>query len=175
MGLLVRVLAGVLAAAGLFASTVSAIAQTPAGTRADLLVRTGKALEDQLACRTSPKPGVAIRALIANGLVRKTRFDADGSPVFAPIGDLLVYGRRVLFVTGWEMEGDRVRAPFWRGPGTAPPLFLAITLDAAPAEVPYTAHQVRRADGTTEGSFSSIGASDEYYARQGTTITCYGG
>ncbi len=146
-----------------------------AGDKASLLASTGKALEDQLACLVPPKPALAIRAMMRNGLLVKTRFDADGSPVFRPTSDLLVFGKRVLFVTGWEMEGDQVKQPFWRGPGTEPPLFLAVTLDAAPAEIPYQAHMVRGSDGTAVGSFSSIEPTREFYSSRGTTITCYGG
>lgn len=140
-----------------------------------LLASTGKALEDQLACVRPPKPALAIRAMMMHGLIARTKFGADGSPVFQPTGDLQVFGAKVLFVTGWEMEGDRVREPFWRGPGTAPPLFLSVVVDALPANMPYREHMVRGRDGVAIGSFSSIETAREYYATSGTTITCYGG
>ena len=143
--------------------------------KAALFASTGKALEDQLACLKPPKPALAIRAMMKNGLIAKTKFGADSSPVFRPTDDLQVFGAKVLFVMGWEMEGDRVRAPFWRGPGTAPPLFLSVIVDAPPANVPYREHMVRGSDGVAVGSFSSVEATREYYARSGTTITCYGG
>lgn len=143
--------------------------------KAALFTSTGKALEDQLACLKPPKPASAIRAMMRNGIIAKTKFGADGSPVFRPIGDLQVFGAKVLFVTGWEMEGDRVREPFSRGPGTAPPLFLSVVVDALPANVPYREHMVRGSDGVAVGSFSSVEATREYYAKSGTTITCYGG
>ena len=148
-----------------------ACAEAPLG----LLASTGKALEDQLACLGPPKPALAIRAMIKNSLVAKTKYGADGSPVFRPTGNLTVYGSKVLFVSGWEMEGDRVREPFWRGPGTTPPLFLSVTIDAIPAAVPYKEHVVRGSDGVAVGSFSSIELSSASYSKGTTTITCYGG
>lgn len=143
--------------------------------KAALFASTGKALEDQLACLKSPKPALAIRAMIRNGLIARTNFGADGSPVFRPTSDLQVFGAKVLFVTGWEMEGDRVREPFWRGPGTAPPLSLSVVVDALPANMTYREHMVRESDGLAVGSFSTVAATREYYAKSGTTITCYGG
>lgn len=140
-----------------------------------LFLSAGKALEDQLTCLNPPRPGLAIRAMIANGLIKKTKFDADGSPIFAPTGGLYVFGKRVTFLTGWEMEGDTLRAPFWRGPGTSPPTFLSVTLDTTPEDVSYTEHSIRGADGVIVGSFSTIEPTNEYYSHEGTTITCYGG
>ena len=143
--------------------------------KAALFASTGKALEDQLACLAPPQPALAIRAMMRNGLIAKTKFGADGSPVFRPTGDLRVFGAKILFVTGWEIEGNRVREPFWRGPGTAPPLFLSVVVDALPATVPYREHMVRGSDGMAVGSFSSMEATGEPYVKRGTTITCYGG
>lgn len=152
-----------------------ATGSSSAEDKAVLFASTGKALEDQLACLKPPKPALAIRAMMRNGLVARTAFGADGSPVFRPTGDLQVFGAKVLFVTGWEMEGDRVREPFWRGPGTTPPLFLSVVVDALPANVPYREHVVRGSDGVAVGSFSSMEAAREHYAKSGTTIICYGG
>ena len=156
---------------------VPILAATPSSAedKAALFASTGKALEDQLACLKPPKPALAIRTMLRNGLIAKTNFGADGSPVFRPTGDLQVFGAKVLFVTGWEMEGDRVREPFWRGPGTAPPLFLSVVVDAVPPNVPYREHVIRGSDGVAVGSFSSMEVTREYYAKSGTTITCYGG
>jgi hypothetical protein len=83
--------------------------------------------------------------MLRNGLIAKTNFGADGSPVSRPTGHLQVFGAKVLFVTGWEMEGDCAREPFWRGPGTAPPLFLSVVVDALPPNVPYREHVIRGA------------------------------
>lgn len=168
-----KVFVGLVVGFSVMAGTPSIAA--PPGDRAASASKAGKALEDQLACLNPPKPGQAIRAMLANGLIRRTKFGADGSPVFAPTGDLYVHGKRVTFITGWEMEGEAVKAPFWRGPGTSPPLFFAVTLDAAPRDIPYTARGDRRPDGSIEGSFSSIGPANEYYSRSGTVITCHGG
>jgi hypothetical protein len=141
--------------------------------KASLRAKAGKALEDQLACLKSPRPALAIRSLLANGLIARTKFAADGSPVFAPTGDVYVYGSRMLFITGWEAEGGKVKSPFWRGPGTAPPLFLQVTLEMPLPAIRYTPHEVRGSDGIVQGSYSTIAPADEYYIHSGTTITCY--
>jgi hypothetical protein len=153
----------------------SASASTSAATdKASLRPRVGKALEDQLACLKSPTPASAIRSMLADGLIFRTKFAADGSPVFAPTGDIYVYGSRVRFITGWEQEGGRAKSPFWRGPGTAPPLFLQVTLEMPLPAIRYTPHEVRGSDGIVQGSYSTIAPADEYYIHSGTTITCYG-
>ena len=140
---------------------------------AGLRAKTGKALEDQLACLKSPRPALAIRSMLANGLIARTKFAADGSPVFAPTGDIYVYGSQVLFITGWEAEGGKVKPPFWRGPGTAPPLFLQVILQMPPSVVHYTPHEDRGPNGIIQGSYSTIAPADEYYIHSGTTITCF--
>ena len=144
-------------------------AQTPSNASA-------KALEDQLACTKSPDPGAAIRAMVKNGLLKDTDNGADGIPVFAPTAPLTVYGKRVTFVAGWQAEPDgSVKKPFWRGPGTAPPHHIAVSLDANPSDIAYKPREVRDADGTMVGSYSSVEAGSLDYSDGGSTITCYGG
>jgi hypothetical protein len=135
----------------------------------------GRALEDQLACLTNPEPGKALRAMLANGLLKKTDFKYDGITVLAPTKDIYVYGKKVKFVKGWQEEPDgRVKEPFWRGPGTAPPRFIAVILDAEPNDVRYTERQVKDADGTLKNPFSTMEKTDEFYESKGTSINCYG-
>jgi len=134
-----------------------------------------KSLEAQLACTGNPEPGKLIREMLAKGLLKKTKFDQDGIPVLAPTLDIYLYGKKVRFVSGWEMENDgSVKKPFERGPGTAPPRFIAVLLDANPRDVNYTARPTFNADGKLELWFSTIEQSNEYYAKSGTTITCFG-
>jgi hypothetical protein len=141
--------------------------------KANLQAKAGKALEDQLACLKSPRPALAIQSLLANGLIVRTKLAADGSPVFAPTGDIYVYGSRMLFITGWEAEGGEVKPPFWRGLGTAPPLFLQVILQMPPSVIHYTPHEDRDPNGLIQGSYSTIAPADEYYIHSGTTITCF--
>lgn len=137
---------------------------------------TAKALEDQLACTKSPEPGVAIRAMIKNGLLQDTDFGEDGVPVLKPTAPLTVYGKRVTFVAGWQIEANgSVREPFGRGPGTAPPHHIAVSFDAKPSDIPYKEHAINGVDGTLVGSHSSIEAGSLDNSAGGSTITCYGG
>ncbi|MGI4940891.1 MAG: hypothetical protein ACRYHQ_10080 [Janthinobacterium lividum] len=131
-------------------------------------------LEIQLACLNPPNPGPRLRSMMRRGLVVETAFGADGIPVFRPTHNLRAFGKRVLFLGGWAMEGDRVRPPFRRGPGTMPPLFLSVILEAKPLDVRNTTHFVRGGDGVAMGSFSPIKATNGPYSKQGSTVTCYG-
>ncbi|MBK8639966.1 MAG: SEL1-like repeat protein [Chromatiaceae bacterium] len=135
---------------------------------------TAKALEDQLACLNNPEPGKAIRAMLANGTFKLTEFKGDGIPVLAPTSEIRVYGKRVKFVSGWEIERDGVRDPFSRGPGTAPPLFIEVIFDAKPSEINYSIRQIRGADNRLQYPYSTMDQANEYYEKIGTTITCYG-
>lgn len=137
---------------------------------------TAKALEDQLECNKSPEPGVAIRTMIANGLLKDTDGGADGVPVLVPTTPLIVYGKRVTFVAGWQAEvNGSIKKPFRRGPGSAPPHHIAVSFDARPSDIPYKEHKISGADGTLVGSFSSIEAGSLDNSAGGSTITCYGG
>ncbi len=152
------------------------IEAAPATQARTLANASAKALEDQLACTKSPDPGTAIRAMIKNGLLKKTDNGGDGIPVFAPTAPLTVYGKRVTFVAGWQAESDgSVKKPFRRGPGTAPPHHIAVSVDAKPSDIAYKPREVRDADGAMVGSHSSVEASSLDYSDDGSTITCYGG
>ena len=127
----------------------------------DLSHATAKALEDQLACIRPPEPGIAIRAMIKNGFLKETDYGADGIPVFGLAKPMTVYGKKVTFVAGWQAETDgSVKEPFWRGPGTAPPLHIAVSVDAKPSEIANKALSIEA---------GSLDLSDN-----GSTISCYG-
>ncbi len=86
--------------------------------------------------------------------------------IYAVVKPLSVFGFRVLFVTGWEQNGDP--SLFWRGPGTAPPLNIAAIVDSAPAAV--KAEVQKRA-----GKAPSVGKASYFDDPKPTTeITCYG-
>ncbi len=145
---------------------------SPASNSATLAA---SALENQLLCKNSPEPGKAIRAMLKNGLLKETDFGGDGIPVFAPTNNISVFGHNVTFVAGWEADENGVSAPFSRGPGTAPPLHIAVSFNAKPADLPYKEHRVEGSDGVATGSYSSIDAGSLNLTDSGSTITCYGG
>lgn len=132
-------------------------------------------LENQLLCNRSPEPGEVIRAMLKNGLLKETDFGSDGIPVFAPTQNISVFGNSITFVAGWEANDDgEVVAPFSRGPGTAPPLHIAVSFKAKPADLSYKEHRVEGPDGVALGSFSSVDAGSLDRTDNGSTITCYG-
>lgn len=152
----------------------SSIAAPPKNS-SDAVLAAAKALENQLNCIKNPEPGKVIRAMLTNGMLKKTKFNADGIPVLAPTSDIYLYGKKVKFVTGWEIESDgSVKKLFSRGPGTSPPHFIAVLLDANPRDVHYMERKTKIADDYIEYPYSSIEETDSYYEKSGTTITCYG-
>jgi len=138
--------------------------------------RTEKALEDQLSCKNPPEPGKAIRAMISNGIIKETDLGYDGIPIFTPTIELVVFGKRVTYIAGWEFdEKEGVKEPFSRGPGTAPPVFIAVSLDSKLSDINYKEHRVSGVDGTPEGSIEkgSLNIIDSKEEKQGITIHCY--
>ncbi|QBY56070.1 J domain-containing protein [Cupriavidus oxalaticus] len=138
----------------------------------------GKALEEQLACRRPPNPGDIIRGMLKAGLLKYVD-GYDGIPVFEPSGPLTVFGRRVTYLAGWQFEANgKVADPFSRGPGTSPPLFLAVSFRESPEAIPYKAYAPRGADGMLINRFfSSIDQgilATSVTGRTGSTIHCYG-
>lgn len=144
--------------------------------RSERLSATEKSLEDQLACRVNPQPGLAIRAMLANGLLVNSKYNVDGIPYLEPTADLIVFGKRVKYVSGWEVDDDgKVRSPFERLPiGTSPPKHIAVVLDAEIADVAYTPHTTRDHDGRIVGQFSDLRKANNPFGISGTEIVCYG-
>lgn len=89
-----------------------------------------QALESQLSCRTLPEAAVAIRAMLKNKLVREIDGGGDGSVVFQPTAPMSVFDLPVVSVTGWQMDETGAMEPFYRGPGTAPPNFISVSVRA---------------------------------------------
>lgn len=63
------------------------------------------ALEIQLACLGPPSPGPVLRSLMWRRLMAETAFGFGGIAVFRPMHNLRVFGKRVLFLSGWALEG----------------------------------------------------------------------
>ncbi|MET4131994.1 hypothetical protein ABIE62_001117 [Porphyrobacter sp. MBR-155] len=98
-----------------------------------------QALENQLSCRTLPEAAIAIRAMLKNKIIREIEGGGDGSVVFQPTASMRVFDLPVVSVTGWQMDDNGAMKPFYRGPGTAPPNFISVsvraTMDEAKAAV----------------------------------------
>ena len=126
-----------------------------------------QSVQDQLTCAVDPEPGKALRALRARGYIgQKPKLSVDGMNIYAVVKPLSVFGFRVLYITGWEQNGDP--SLFWRGPGTAPPLNIAAVVDGAPAAV--KAEVQRQA-----GKAPSVGKAAYFDETKITSeITCYG-
>lgn len=86
-----------------------------------------KLLEAQMECKSTPEPGQVIRAMLEQGLLVETEDITDGIPILKPTQTLIVYGKAVTFIAGWQEEEDgSVKEPFIRLPfGTAPPRHLS--------------------------------------------------
>ena len=132
-------------------------------------------LENQLGCGLPPNPSI-IRIRFELGFLRSTVHGSDGVPVLAPTIPLTLFGKRVTFMAGWGPEPDgSFKEPFSRGPGTAPPVHIAVSLDALPAEVAYKETESLDSDGLPFYSHSSIKEGTLDGSNAGSTITCYEG
>jgi hypothetical protein len=98
----------------------------------DVAARTEAALLSQLSCTSPPEAGIAVRAMMRNGLIRATDDGGDGVIVFEPTRRFLLLGFPVVRLEGWQQNprGFGAVAPFGRGPGTAPPNYLSVTVRA---------------------------------------------
>jgi hypothetical protein len=102
----------------------------------DLIVRTEAALLDQIRCDAAPQPALAMSAMLRNRLIRRTNYGVDGMEIFVPARPLRLMGFEIVRLAGWQGRGDgEALPPFWRGPGTAPPEHIAITVRASAGEV----------------------------------------
>lgn len=119
-------------------SEAAAEADRQVGNRSVTLTKidsTELALTDQLACREPPQAAVAVRAMLNNGMLQETDDGGDGSIVFVPIRPLEVFGMPVVRMTGWQADpAGGAMSPFLRGPGTAPPNFISVTVRGTLAE-----------------------------------------
>lgn len=166
-----RMLSTALAVGCLFIHTIAS-----AGT----LSKTEQALEDQLSCKQNPSPALAINAMLKNGYLRDEDLGSDGVPVFVANKEMNIFGAKVLYVAGWEAdENGNAKKPFFRGVGTAPPTFIAVTLSKNINKLDYKSHEVRSNKGETIGSHSYVDESSlndfEEPKEKVSTITCYSG
>jgi|ERR1051325_733709 hypothetical protein len=93
------------------------------------------ALESQLACRNTPEPAKAIRALQQTGIVeRRSYLNVDSLNYFRARQPLTVWGFKVVSVFGFDFS-PRI---FERGPGTAPPITLGVVVSASVTTVKST-------------------------------------
>ena len=114
--------------------------------------------------------------MFEQGFLRATINGSDGIPVLAPTIPLTLFGKRVTFMSGWGPEPDgTVKEPFSRGPGTAPPVHIAASLDALPSAVAYKETQSLKAEGLPFYSHSLIEPGTLDGSSAGSTITCYEG
>lgn len=106
------------------------------GVPSSVSERTERALLDQVSCKAPPAAGIALQAMLRNELVRETDDGGDGSVVFVPTQPLQLLGFAIVRVTGWqEGEDGGAMPPFFRGPGTAPPNFISVTVTGTADEV----------------------------------------
>lgn len=121
-------------------------------------------LADQLECTGALAPARTVRTLLAAKIVRNTGNTIDGSSRFEPTVPLRFGPFNIVHLTGWEGTPELAgRKPFTRGPGTAPPTFLQITVRGAPAAV---ARYLRR-------SKSGSDIAESFWPRVGTvTVQC---
>jgi len=124
----------------------------------------GPALEDLLKCTKNPEPAVAMTVLFAHGYIGdKPKLVMDGMEIFAVKKPLVVFGFKVLEVTGFDPMVNK-----YRGPGTSTPLNFAAVVDGDP-EVVTAEVQKRVNKGPTVNK-----AIYSKYGRPAAEISCFG-
>ena len=95
-----------------------------------------RALLDQISCKSPPQAGVAMSAMLRQQLIARTEDGGDGIRLFVPVSQMSLLGFPVVRLSGWQAdpEGGAMK-PFERGPGTAPPNHISITVKASEEEV----------------------------------------
>ncbi len=126
------------------------------------------ALDQQMLCHHNPQSGRVMRALIANNMIAETERGGDGSTVYKATALITVLGHQVVAMRGWEGDESGAVKPFWRGPGTSPPLFLEVSLSGTKSEIEQALQQAG-----SEAELNENAADDELAPGQ-VTITCLG-
>lgn len=75
-----------------------------------------------------------MRTMLKNGLIQQIDGGSDGSVLFQPTDTMKVFGFPVVSLTGWQADKDGAMKPFYRGPGTSPPNFIAVAIRASMEE-----------------------------------------
>lgn len=88
-----------------------------------------KVLFEQLSCRQPAQAGVVISAMLHSHTVANTNDGGDGIRLFVPVNPMKFLGHQVVRLGGWQADPNGgAMAPFGRGPGTAPPTHISVTV-----------------------------------------------
>lgn len=111
-------------------------------------VKIGNALFEQIKCIRPPEASIAVSSMLKNHLIARTNDGGDGIGVFVPIKAMKLLGFDVVRLAGWDSEPDAEGGnPFSRGPGTAPPNHISITLKASASDVRHRLSNLGIAEG----------------------------
>lgn len=90
---------------------------------------TERVLFEQLSCRHLAQAGVVISAMLPSHTVANTNDGGDGIRLFVPVKPMTFLGHQVVRLGGWQADpSGGAMAPFGRGPGTAPPNHISVTV-----------------------------------------------
>ena len=121
----------------------------------------------QLSCRQPAQAGIVISAMLRSQTLRKTEGGGDGIRLFAPAKPMTFLGHEVVRLGGWQANpSGGAMAPFSRGPGTAPPNHISVTVRGT---VEQLRHQFARL-GVPEAKYSPDLTREAWVATNGEII-----
>jgi|GEM_PF-4477546 len=145
------------------ASNIDSGSTTVDDTR-DTQTKIEAALLDELKCGRPANAGVAIMGMLRQNLIAPTDDGGDGILLFTPVNEMTLLGFQVVRMGGWQSNPDGgAMEPFGRGPGTAPPEYLSVTILASVEDLRGKLKRLGIAEGkyvpdlTQEASYDSDG------------------
>jgi hypothetical protein len=131
-------------------SDISAAPNAIASESRQLIGTVEKVLLEQISCRQPPQAGVAMSAMLRSHTIANTDEGGDGIRLFIPVKQMTFLGHDIVRLGGWQADpSGGAMTPFGRGPGTAPPNHISLTVRG-------TVEQMRAV-------FSGLGISEAQY------------
>lgn len=93
--------------------------------------RIERALLNQISCVRPPQAGIAMTAMLRRHLIAKSNDGGDGIVLLVPVRPMSLMGFPIIRLGGWQADpAGGAMPPFSRGPGTAPPNHIFVTVKA---------------------------------------------
>lgn len=91
-------------------------------------------IEHLIRCATPPFPSSFMKSMLDQGMLRDTGLGISRVPVYAVTQEIMILGRKLLFVSSGGSDTENFRNPIRPRSKTLPTRYFAITLDELPQE-----------------------------------------
>jgi hypothetical protein len=123
----------------ILAGTVYALSQP-----ASAATQTDPDLRAFIRCLKPVHPVDRIKRLLDDSIIDKTPHGGeDGMPLFIVTGKKYLFGMRVLGVMGFDDDNIRANLYYTRAPGTLPPTFVSVYVEASQEQVKRIVDKLR--------------------------------